>query len=59
MPRGELDDHPGYEKHAHKGRNSGNSSRNGFSSKKVKSEILGDMVLSIPHDRNSQRQEYQ
>lgn len=52
MLQGELDDHLGYEKNASEGRNSGNS-RNGFSSKKIKSEKLGDMVLSIPRDRNA------
>lgn len=52
MLQGELDEHLGYEKHAPEGRSSGNS-RNGFSSKKVKSETLGDVVLSIPRDRNA------
>ncbi|MGV3706348.1 MAG: IS256 family transposase [Arcticibacter sp.] len=52
MLQGELDDHLGYEKHAPEGRGSGNS-RNGYSSKKVKSESLGDVVLAIPRDRNS------
>lgn len=52
MLQGELDEHLGYEKHAPEGRGSGNS-RNGFSSKKVKSETLGDVVLSIPRDRNA------
>lgn len=52
MLQGELDEHLGYEKHSPEGRNSGNS-RNGISTKRVKSETLGDMVLSIPRDRNS------
>lgn len=52
MLQGELDEHLGYEKHDPEGRNSGNS-RNGHSSKKVKSETVGDLVLSIPRDRNS------
>jgi putative transposase len=52
MLQGELDEHLRYEKHDPAGRNSGNS-RNGSSTKKVKSESLGDMVLSIPRDRNS------
>lgn len=52
MLQGELDEHLGYEKHSPEGRGSGNS-RNGFSSKKLKSESLGDVVLSIPRDRNS------
>ncbi|AMP99716.1 hypothetical protein AY601_2837 [Pedobacter cryoconitis] len=47
MLQGELDEHLGYEKHSPEGRGSGNS-RNGFSSKKVKSETLWDVVLSIP-----------
>lgn len=46
----ELDDHLGYEKHSLNGRNSGNS-RNGFSSKTVKSDS-GDILLSTPRDRN-------
>ena len=52
MLQGELDEHLGYEKHSPEGRNSGNS-RNGSTTKKVKSDSLGDMVLSIPRDRNS------
>ena len=52
MLRAELDEHLGYEKHSPKGYNSGNS-RNGYSSKKVKTESLGDLVLSIPRDRQS------
>ena len=52
MLQGELDDHLGYEKHSPEGRGSGNS-RNGYSSKKLKSESLGDVLLSIPRDRNS------
>jgi transposase-like protein len=52
MLQGELDDHLGYEKHSPEGRNSGNS-RNGSSTKRVKSETIGDMVLTIPRDRNS------
>src|ERR1700761_4368841 len=53
MLKGELDGHLGYEKHAPEGRNSGNS-RNGSYKKKVKTESLGDMVLNIPRDRNSE-----
>jgi transposase-like protein len=53
MLKGELDEHLGYEKHSKEGNNSGNS-RNGFSRKKVKTESLGDMVLNIPRDRNSE-----
>jgi putative transposase len=46
MLQGKLDEHLGYEKHAPEGRGSGKS-RNDFSSKRVKSETLGDVVLSI------------
>jgi putative transposase len=53
MLQGELDEHLGYEKYSKEGSNSGNS-RNGSSSKKVRSESLGDMVLKIPRDRNSE-----
>ena len=53
MLKGELDDHLGYEKHSSEGIHSGNS-RNGYSKKRVKSESLGDMVLNIPRDRNSE-----
>lgn len=53
MLKAELDEHLGYEKHSKEGRNSGNS-RNGSYSKKVKTEALGDMVLNIPRDRNSE-----
>jgi putative transposase len=49
--QGELDVHLGYEKHKIEGNNSGNS-RNGSFSKTIKSETFGDMVLSIPRDRN-------
>ena len=47
----ELDEHLGYEKHSPKGYNSGNS-RNGSSSKTLKSSSVGDLALSIPRDRN-------
>jgi putative transposase len=47
----ELDEHLGYEKHKVEGHNSGNS-RNGSFDKTIKSETFGDMVLSIPRDRN-------
>ncbi len=53
MLQGELDEHLGYEKHSREGHNSGNS-RNGSYRKKVKTESLGDMVLNIPRDRNSE-----
>lgn len=52
MLQAELDAHLGYEKHAKEGHNSGNS-RNGSYPKKVKTQSLGDMVLNIPRDRNS------
>src|SRR5215218_1212933 len=53
MLQGELDEHLGYQKYAKDGNNSGNS-RNGTYSKKVKTESVGDMVLSIPRDRNAE-----
>jgi putative transposase len=53
MLQAELDEHLGYMKYAKEGNNSGNS-RNGSYSKKVKTESLGDMVLNIPRDRNSE-----
>jgi transposase-like protein len=53
MLQGELDDHLGYEKHDKKGYNTGNS-RNGYSTKTVKTENLGDIVLNIPRDRNGE-----
>lgn len=52
MLKAELDTHLGYEKHSPEGHNSGNS-RNGSYSKKVKTRSLGDVVLNIPRDRNS------
>jgi len=45
MLQGELDDHLGCEKHDKKDYNTGNS-RNGFSSKTIKTENLGDIVLT-------------
>lgn len=53
MLQAELDEHLGYMKYSREGNNSGNS-RNGSYSKKIKTESLGDMVLSIPRDRNSE-----
>jgi putative transposase len=53
MLQAELDEHLGYQKYAKQGNGSGNS-RNGTYSKKVKTESLGDMVLNIPRDRNSE-----
>lgn len=48
----ELDEHLGYERYARSGYNSGNS-RNGTSNKTIKTESLGDLLLSIPRDRKS------
>lgn len=53
MLKVELDEHLGYQKHSKEGHNSGNS-RNGSYSKTVKTESLGDVVLNIPRDRNSE-----
>jgi transposase-like protein len=53
MLQAELDEHLGYEKYSPEGHHSGNS-RNGSSKKTVKSASLGDMVLNIPRDRNSE-----
>jgi transposase-like protein len=53
MLQAELDEHLGYEKYSSEGHHSGNS-RNGASKKTVKSASLGDMVLNIPRDRNSE-----
>jgi putative transposase len=52
MLKAELEAHLGYEKHSIEGYGSGNS-RNGSFKKKIKTENLGDMVLNIPRDRNS------
>lgn len=53
MLKAELDAHLGYEKHSKDGYGSGNS-RNGSYQKKIKTDNLGDMVLNIPRDRNSE-----
>ena len=45
----ELTDHLGYEKHAHDGRNRGNS-RNGKTTKTLKDD-KGDLPVEIPRDR--------
>ena len=52
MLQAELDEHLGYEKNSKDGYNTGNS-RNGYYPKKVKTNSLGDVVLNIPRDRNS------
>lgn len=49
MLEGEMDAHLGYEKYSREGRNFGNS-RNGKSSKKIKSEY-GESTLEVPRDR--------
>jgi transposase-like protein len=51
--QGEMDAHLGYKKHSIKGNNSGNS-RNGTSSKTMKSETYGDLLVRIPRDRNGE-----
>lgn len=53
MLQAELDEHLGYEKHSRDGHHTDNS-RNGSYPKKVKTQSLGDMILSIPRDRNSE-----
>lgn len=53
MLKAELEAHLGYEKYSKQGYGSGNS-RNGSYPKRVKTESLGDMVLSIPRDRNAE-----
>ena len=47
----ELEHHLGYEKHAPKGKNSGNS-RNGYTSKTLKGNF-GKVSIDTPRDRNS------
>ena len=47
----ELEHHLGYEKHAPKGKNSGNS-RNGYTSKTLKGNF-GEVSIDTPRDRNS------
>ncbi len=53
MLRAELDAYLGYEKYSKEGYGTGNS-RNGSYSKKVKTEDLGEVLLNIPRDRNSE-----
>lgn len=53
MLRAELDAYFGYEKYSKEGYGTGNS-RNGSYSKKVKTENLGEVLLNIPRDRNSE-----
>src|SRR5438105_13510594 len=53
MLKAELEEHLGYERYGREGHNTGNS-RNGSYSKTVKTESLGDMILNIPRDRNSE-----
>ena len=52
MMEAEMDHHLGYQKHDTQGNNTGNS-RNGTSSKKVKTKF-GQSEISIPRDRNSE-----
>lgn len=51
MLKCELDDHLGYSKHTKEGYNTGNS-RNGSFPKTISTENVGEVVLSIPRDRN-------
>lgn len=51
MLEGELDNHLGYEKHDYINKETSNS-RNGSSNKKVKTSF-GELLLSIPRDRES------
>lgn len=53
MLQAELDEYLGYQKYAKEGHHSGNS-RNGSFPKTVKTDSLGDMILNIPRDRNSE-----
>jgi putative transposase len=51
MLQAEMTEHLGYEKHSVEGRN-GKNSRNGTSSKTVKTGSVGDVLLTIPGDRD-------
>lgn len=53
MLQAELEAYLGYEKYSKEGYGSGNN-RNGSYQKTVKSDSLGDLVLSIPRDRNAE-----
>lgn len=53
MLKAELEAYLGYEKYSKQGYGTGNS-RNGSFPKRVKTDSLGDMVLNIPRDRNSE-----
>jgi putative transposase len=53
MLQAELDEHLGYQKNSKDGYNTGNS-RNGSYPKTVKTESIGDVLLNIPRDRNSE-----
>jgi len=53
MLKCELDEHLGYSKHMKEGYNSGNS-RNGFYEKTINTENVGEVLLSIPRDRNGE-----
>ena len=47
----EMEEHLGYSKHETTGYNTGNS-RNGTYPKTIRTENVGDVLLSIPRDRN-------
>jgi len=53
MLKCELDEHLGYSKHTKEGYNSRNS-RNGFYEKTINTENVGEVLLSIPRDRNGE-----
>ena len=53
MLKAEMDEHLGYNKHDPSGYNSGNS-RNGSFPKTISTDSLGDVLLNIPRDRNSE-----
>ena len=53
MLKCELDEHLGYSKHMKEGYNRGNS-RNGFYEKTINTENVGEVLLSIPRDRNGE-----
>lgn len=51
MLEAEMSEHLGYERYEAKGRGSGNS-RNGYSSKTVRTSGGGEAVIEVPRDRN-------
>ncbi len=52
MLEAEMTEHLGYEKHSASGRNGGNS-RNGITTKRVKTGTVGDVLLTQPRDREA------